>query len=101
MLANLSMTLEIIERLAAALAAPQGLATRRTEFGDHLRVFRSALRTGDFRLRKQRPASAAMRRRCDAIGEQFAPALPAQPIRRPGRRQHDMDVCLADAFFFK
>jgi hypothetical protein len=53
-----SKTLEIKERLAAAIAAPQRLAGGRTEFGQQFGILRTALRTRDLLLAKQRAARA-------------------------------------------
>src|SRR3954470_11663274 len=67
-----SMTLEIVERLAAAPAAPQRLAGRRAEFREQFGIVGAALRTGDDLLAEQRTASTAGLRRCDAIFLQLA-----------------------------
>jgi hypothetical protein len=53
-----SMTLEIIERFAASLAAPQRLAGGRAEFGQQFGILRTALRTGVLLLAEQRAARA-------------------------------------------
>ena len=50
------MTLEIIERLAAAPAAPQRLAGGRAEFGQQFGILRAALRTRHLLLAEQRAA---------------------------------------------
>src|SRR6476659_6387065 len=54
-----SMALEIIERLAAALAAPQRLAGGRAELGQELGVLGTAVRTRDGLLAEQRTAGTA------------------------------------------
>src|SRR3569623_1745498 len=82
-----SMALEIVKRFAAGLAAPEGLAGGRAEFGEKLRVLRAAWRTCDRLDAEQRPARA----RCAPLagGSRRAPA-PARSRARscssPGSR---------------
>src|ERR1700704_2968940 len=83
-----SMTFEIVERLAASLAAPQRLAGGRTEFGEHLGILRAALRTRHLLDAEQPSAPTAGARRRDAVFLELAPAVFAHPVGGPGRRQH-------------
>src|SRR3954454_23786333 len=92
------MTLEIVERLAAALAAPQRLAGRRAEFRNHLGIAGSALRTADYLLAEQRAAGAGCLRRRDAVFLQLAAAIVTHPVGGPGRRQHGANLWIAYAF---
>src|SRR4051794_7325862 len=82
------MTLEIVERLAAAFAAPQRLAGGRAEFGKHLGIVRTALRARHSLLAEQRTAGACGLRRRDAVFPELAAAILAHPVGGPGRRQH-------------
>ena len=72
--ATWSMTLEIVERFAAGLAAPQRLAGGRAELGQQLGIGGAALRTGDVPVRRTargvslRPAAARCRRRAACRG---------------------------------
>src|ERR1700712_139185 len=86
-----SMALEIVEWLAAALAAPQRLAGGRTEFGEHFGIVGAALRARHRLFAEQRAASASGLRRRDAIRFQLATAIVAHPVGSPGRRQHGAD----------
>src|SRR6266404_153507 len=83
-----SVTFEIIERLAAALAAPQRLARGRTEFGQHLGIPGAALRARHLLYPEQRAAGATGQRRRDAVLPELAAAVLAHPVGGPGRRQH-------------
>src|SRR3954470_9204429 len=74
-----SMTLEIIERLAAALAAPQRLAGSRAEFGEHFGIAGAALWARHSLHAEQRAAGAGWLRRRDAIFLQLAAAGIAHP----------------------
>src|SRR5260221_13716129 len=91
------MTLEIIERFAAALAAPQRLAGGLSELGKHFGFFRAALRARHLLFAEQRAAAASRLRRRDAVFPEFAAAIVAHPVRGPGRRQHGADFRPADA----
>src|SRR5258707_4850396 len=82
-----SVTLEIIERLAAALAAPQRLAGGRAEFGQQFGVLGTALRARHLLLAEQRAARARCLRRRDAVFPELSPPPHAAPCRGPGRRQ--------------
>src|SRR5438270_8884943 len=85
---TLSMALEIIERLATALAAPQRLAGSGAEFGKHFGILGAALRTAHLKLAEQRAARASPPRRRDAVFFQLSAAVVAHPVSGPGRRQH-------------
>src|SRR5207237_5180467 len=93
-----SVTLEIVERLAAALAAPQRLAGGRAEFGEQFGIRRAALRACYLLLAEQRAAAGAVDRRRDAVFPQFSPSILAHPVRGPGRRQHGADRRPGKAF---
>src|SRR6187399_815031 len=91
------MTLEIIERLAAALAAPQRLAGGRAEFGQHFGMAGAALRARHLLLAEQRAAGTRGLRRCDAVFPELAAAVLAHPVGGPGWRQHGADFWPRDA----
>ena len=61
------MAFEIVERLAAALAAPQRLAGGRTELGQHFGIPGAALRACHLLHAEQRAAGASSLRRRDAV----------------------------------
>src|ERR1035437_10526592 len=81
-----SVTLEIVERFAAALAAPQRLAGGRTEFGEHFGILGAALRTRNLLYAEQRASAAARLRRRDAVLPELAAARLAPPV---GRSEED------------
>src|SRR5437868_1319326 len=91
------MTLEIVERLAARLAAPQRLAGGRAEFGKHFGIGGAALRTGHLLLAEQRAARTGSLRRRDAVFAEFAAAVLAHPVGGPCRRQHGADFWMRNA----
>src|SRR5580704_12068753 len=90
-----SVTFEIIERLAAVLAAPQRLAGSRAEFGQYLGISRAALRTRYLLDPEQRAAGASRLRWRDAVFVQLAAAAVAHPVGGPGRRQHGAHLRMA------
>src|SRR3954468_19715369 len=96
-----SVALEIVERLAAALAAPQPLAGSRTKFRQQLGIAGAALRTGHHLRAKQRATAVSLLRRRDAVILQLAATVVAQPVRGPGRRQHGADLCMRNTFALK
>src|SRR5579862_4952771 len=84
------VTLEAVEGLAAVEATIERLAGRRAEAADFFGMHRPAARTLRGLLAKalsRRP----FRRRCDAVGMEFFAACVADPVRRPGWRQHGFD----------
>src|SRR5947209_7202021 len=89
---DISVTLEIIERLATVPATPQRLAGSRAEFRQNFSVFGTALRAPHQLHAEQRAAGACGKGRCDAVFLQLAPAVFAHPIRGPGRRQNGTDL---------
>src|SRR5271165_74479 len=93
-----SMTLEIIEGFAAALAAPQRLAGGRAELGKQLGVVRAALWAPDLLHAKQRTARACWLGRRNAVGRKLPPALLAHPVSGPGRRQHGAHLWVTKTF---
>src|SRR5664279_4829432 len=82
------VTLEIVERFAAALAAPQRLAGGRAEFGQHFGILGTALRTRHLLFAEQRAAATARLRRRDAVFPQFPATIFAHPVGGPGWRKH-------------
>src|ERR1700731_264911 len=62
-----SMTFEIVERFAAALAAPQRLAGGRTEFRQHFGILGAALRARHLLHAEQRAAGAGGLRRPSSL----------------------------------
>src|SRR5437763_10505905 len=93
-----SVTLEIVERLAAALAAPQRLAGGRAEFGEPFGILRTASRTCDLLHAEQRAARVRGQRRRNAVFPKLAAAVLAYPVGGPGRRQHGADVWMTKTF---
>src|SRR3954453_4748930 len=89
---DISVPLEIIERLATIPATAQRLAGSRAEFRQNFSVFGTALRTPDLLHAEQRAAGACGNRRCDTVFPQLAPAVFAHPIRGPRRRQNGTDL---------
>src|ERR1700692_3311663 len=75
MTVSCSMTLKIVERFAAVLAAPQRLAGSRTELGQHFGIFRAALRARHPLHAEQRAAGACSQRRRNAVFPQLAAAF--------------------------
>src|SRR5258708_17630776 len=92
---TISMTFEIVERFAAALAAPQRLAGGRTELRQQLGILRAALRTGHLLYAEQRAARASCLRRRDAVFPELAAAVFAHPVRCPGPCQHGAHFWIA------
>src|SRR5260370_29491502 len=92
-----SMTFEIVERFAAAFAAPQRLAGGRAEFRQHLGVLGAALRARHLLHAEQRAAGAGGLRRRDAVRCELAAAVLAHPVGGPGRRQHGADFLISKA----
>src|SRR5882724_1055509 len=82
------MTFEVVERFAAALAAPQRLAGGRAELRQHLGIPGAALRALDLLYAEQRAAGARGLRRGDAVFPELPAAIVAHPVGGPGRRQH-------------
>src|SRR6185312_6831388 len=83
--------LEIVEGLAAGIAAIERLAGGRTELGNAGGLLRTALRTMDYRLAEKR--ADRVRRlfgRRDAEGAQLLPPLGGDPVGGPGRRDHTL-----------
>src|SRR6185436_6337101 len=82
--------LEVVEGLEARVAAIERLAGRGAEFALARRALGSAARAGDRGIAAPEASHAAegFRGRCDAIFPELAAALRAQPIARPGRREH-------------
>src|SRR5687767_2957376 len=91
MFCQTSMALEIIDRFAGALAAPQRLAGGRAELAEHLGIHGAALRARHLFDTEQRAAGAAGLGRRDAVFPEFAAAVLAHPVGGPGRRQHGAD----------
>src|SRR5262245_17824201 len=90
---NLSMrldALEVVERLEAGVAAVERLAGCRAELALERGRRRSAARAGCGHVAPPQVAHAAdgARGRRDAVGQQLAAPLLAQPVTRPGRRQY-------------
>src|SRR5436309_1974981 len=95
------MTLEIIERLAAAQAAPQRLARGRAELGQYFGVLGAALRARHLLRAEQRASSTPRLRWGNAIFAELAAAVLAHPIGGPGRRQHSPHLWIAKALAFE
>src|SRR5215467_13609145 len=91
------MALEVIERLAAASAAPERLAGGRAEFREQFGILRATLRTLNLLDAEQRPARACGQRRRDAVVFQLAATVLAHPVGGPGRRQHGADARIRKA----
>src|SRR5882757_10091713 len=81
-----SVTLEIIKRFTAALAAPQRLAGGRTELRKHLGIAGAALRARHLLHAEQGAAGACGDRRRDTVVTEFAAPFLAHPVGGPGRR---------------
>src|SRR3954447_17081590 len=82
---DISVTLEIIERLATTPATPQRLARGRAEFRQNFGVFGTALGAPHLLHAEQRAAGACGKGRCNAVFPQLAPSILAHPIRGPRR----------------
>src|SRR5712671_6357419 len=95
---TISMTFEVVERFAAAFAAPQRLAGSRTELRQHLGILGAALRTGHLLRAEQRTAGARGLRRRDAVFPELAAAVVAHPVGGPGWRQHGAHFWIAKTF---
>src|SRR5581483_4049109 len=95
------MTLEIVEGLAAAPAAPQRLAGGRTKFGKYLGILRAALRTGDALYAEQCAPGARRTWRSNAVFAQLAAAILAHPVGGPGGRQHGVNFRIPKTFAFQ
>ena len=96
---NLSMrldALEVVEWLAAVFAAVERLAGRRAKFALARGPRRSAARAGGRGIAPEQTSSAPdrMRRRRDAEFAELAATLLAQPVTRPGWREHVDGDCV-------
>src|SRR3954471_16985552 len=92
-----SKALEGVEGLAAGAAAPRGLAGRRAELGELLRVGSAAKRAGDRVEAEEAPPAGRRGRRGDAELPKLAAAVLRDRLRRPGGREHAPDAHLAEA----
>ncbi len=87
--------LELVERLAAGVAEVDRFAGRRAELTPQLGLGRPAIRTGH-RLgatrEREQPALLGRRRRRDAEPAQLLLCLGGNPVARPGRRIHRLEL---------